>query len=291
MATGAMAFANARVRAMKSRLLGHEIAGRVVAGLGAVHDDRIDRARSLESLIDCYVTILKSYPRGQPLWLALLRRHEIENIKLLWRVIATGAAAGSWPRHWIDLGSLATVSLDAGRECRTLPSLVESLRHSPYASIAADMCRAHGDDAAAAEFGFDRWIDSGISEAAANLPAADRTAVEMAMAVVRERHFNVARRLAAAGLPAPPATLPRHWQRHAPPAADPDRLQVWLRARRRRLCRQAFREAPYCLAPAVAMLLLKEEEIRGLDALASFDAATADASSLDYALAASELGA
>ena len=285
-----MAFANARVRAMKSRLLGHEVAGRVTAGLGAMRDDRIDRARAFDSLIDCYVTVLKSYPRGQSLFLSLLRRHEIENVKLLWRVIVTGAVNGEWPRHWIDLGRLARVSIDAVRDCRTLPSLVEALRQSPYASIAGDMWRAHAGDPAAAELGFDRWASSVIIDAAAGLTSDDRGAVEIALAVVRERNFNITRRLAAAGLAAPAAPLPRSWQRQAPPA-DHDRLPIWLRRRRRLLCRQAFREAPYCLAPAVALLLLKEEEIRGLDALASFDPARADAGWLDYALAASELGA
>jgi hypothetical protein len=66
---------------------------------------------------------------------------------------------------------------------------------------------------------------------------------------------------------------------------------LWLRRQRRRLCRQAFLQAPFCLAPAVALLLLKEEEVRGLDAIASFDSETAEASWLTYALAAGELGA
>jgi hypothetical protein len=290
-ASGRVAYANARVRALKSRLLGHEVAGRVMAGLAATRDERPDRARGLAELIDWYVTILKSYPRGQALFRALLRRHEIENIKLLWRAIVNGAADGAWQARWLDFGRLASITKDDCRDRRTLASLVEALRHSPYAAIAHDMWRAHAGDHAAAEHGFDQWISKGILDAAATLPDVDRTAVEIARALVRERDINIARRLESAGLPATPVTLPRAWQRHAPPAADHDRLMVWLRRRRKLLCRQAFLEPPFCLAPPVALLVLKEEELGALDALASFDPAAADTGWLAYALAASELGA
>ena len=276
---------------MKSRLLGHEIAGRVLAGLAATRDEPRDRARGFAELIDWYTTILEAYPRGQPLFLALLRLHELENIKLAWRVIVNGATESPWQSLWIDLGRLATVALSACRDCRTLPALVEALRQTPYAAIAHDMCRAHADDLAAAELGFDRWASTCIIDAAALLPKADRTAVALAHAVVRERDLNIAHRLRAAGLPSPVVAMPREWQRHAPAPGDHDRWLVWLRRRRKQLCRQAFLEMPFCLAPAVALLLLKEEEIRGLDAIASFDAASSDPGWLTFALAASELGA
>jgi len=66
---------------------------------------------------------------------------------------------------------------------------------------------------------------------------------------------------------------------------------VWWRHARRELCRRAFRESPFCLAPGVALLLLKEEEVLGLDAIATFEATGRDAAALEYAIAASELGA
>lgn len=289
-ATGRIAFANARVRAMKSRLLGHEIAGRVLAGLGATTADWQQHATAFAELIEWYVTVLKSYPRGQSLFLSLLRRHEIENVKLLWRVIVNDARTTHWGRHWIDLGRLATLTIEAGRDCGSLPALIEVLKRGPYAAIAHDMWRAHGGDPAAAELGFDRWTSARIAEAAAGLPDNDRTAIALAMAIVRERDVNIAHRMAAAGLPVPPVRLPREWRRDAPAGGDHDRLVLWLRRRRRSLCRQAFREAPYCLAPAVALLLLKEEEVRGLDAIHWFDPASHEAAWLDYALAASELG-
>ena len=52
---------------------------------------------------------------------------------------------------------------------------------------------------------------------------------------------------------------------------------LWLRQQRRRLCRQAFLEAPFCLAPAVALVLLKEEDLRGVAAITAFDPERADA--------------
>ena len=181
-ATGSVAFANARVRAIKSRLLGHEIAGRVRAGLAATRDDRL--ARGFDGLIASYVTVLKSYPRGQTLFLALLRRHEIENVKLMWRVIVNSAFESRWARHWLDLERLAAISLESCRECRTLPSLIDALRGTPYAAVAGEMWRAHAGDAAAAELGFDRWTSACIVDAAAALPHGDRTAAEIAFAVV-----------------------------------------------------------------------------------------------------------
>jgi hypothetical protein len=146
--------------------------------------------------------------------------------------------------------------------------------------------------------------------------------VSLALAVVRERDLNILRRATAAGLSPEvlaaalglvhreigaadvtrlaswtPArgpfwtAVPPRWQRHAPPATDWDAWLVWWRRQRRALCRRAFLEPPFCLAPAVALLLLKEEELRGLDAWLALDPRDVDPAAVAYALAAGELGA
>jgi hypothetical protein len=321
-ARGSIAFANARVRALKSRLLGGQIAGRIRVGLAIARDRSTDPAAGWRELLDWYVVALKGYPHGRPLLLALLRRFEIENVKLAWRVAANRHDPARWSSCWIRLDGLAAVTPEAWRDARTFPAIVETLRRTPYAAIAAEMWRAHGRDPLAAEIGFDRWTSRGIVHAASALTAADATAADLALAVVRERDLNVLRRATTAGFSPELLTgalglvhqeaataelmrlaswtpargpfwtaVPRRWQRHAPPAADWDAWLVWWRRARRALCRRAFLESPFCMAPAVALLLLKEEEIRGLDALAAVDAGDADPAAVAYALAASELGA
>lgn len=321
-ATGSLAYANARVRALKSRLLGREIAARVAVGLAASRDHALNADVSRRELLDWYAVVLASYPRGHALIHSLLYRHDIENIKLAWRAIVNAHGSPRWIGRWIDLGRLASVRLESVRDCRTLPSLVDAARRTPFAGIAEAMWRAHAEDPLAAEIGFDRWTSRAIIDSARALPGADRTAAALATAVVRERDFAVLRRAAAAGLspeiltaalgclhqeigldpamrlaawtPADGpfwAAVPRRWQRHAPPSADWDRWMVWWRHARRDLCRRAFRETPFCLAPAIALLLLKEEEVLGLEAIATFEATVQDAAALEYAIAASELGA
>ena len=53
------------------------------------------------------------------------------------------------------------------------------------------------------------------------------------------------------------------------PGADWDTLMLGLHRARRALCRRAFLRAPYCLAPAVALLLLQEEEVHAVTAIAA----------------------
>ena len=97
-ASGSIAFANARVRALKSRLLGREIAGRMSAGLAITRDRSTDPADGFRELLEWYAVALKSYPYGQPLLIALLRRFEIENVKLVWRAVVNRLDQARWIR-------------------------------------------------------------------------------------------------------------------------------------------------------------------------------------------------
>ena len=95
------AYGNARVRAMKSRLLGPldasvlRSAPSLAALAGALGIPAPAGARQLhaglfEHLVRDYGKVIAGFPRGKSLFLALLGLHEIENLKLGWRARAGG---------------------------------------------------------------------------------------------------------------------------------------------------------------------------------------------------------
>jgi hypothetical protein len=61
---------------------------------------------------------------------------------------------------------------------------------------------------------------------------------------------------------------PRLWRRVAGGAVDWNGLMLAWRSARRDACRRAFLDQPFCLAPAVALLLFGEEEVRALTIIA-----------------------
>jgi hypothetical protein len=73
-------------------------------------------------------------------------------------------------------------------------------------------------------------------------------------------------------------------------AADWDGLFLRWRRARYQMCARAFLHQPFCLAPAVALLLLAEEEPRAVAARLDAPGDTTDTPSLRFALAASALG-
>ena len=289
-ATGGLAFANARVRALKSRLLGRETLGRIQSANLAIGE------QAFREFLEWHRMVSASYPSAPALWLALFRLHEIENVKLAWRAMARRHPFQSWRHLWIPMGRRAVVECDRLRDCTTLASLVEVLRGTAYASVADAMLRGHAADLAAAELGFDRWASRALVDAAGDLDAGESRTRALAIAIVRERDVNVLRRgTRAFGLSADavvgalafvvgeagteaigrlaawdPAQgplwmlAPRLWQKLAGRAADWDALTLALRRWRRDECRRAFLDQPFSLAPALALLLLKQEEVRGV---------------------------
>jgi hypothetical protein len=343
-ASGRVAYANARVRALKSQLFGPEIVGRLRADrdipISSPDDedtsgDSAGRrdishlpARRFHHLLRCYRVVLASYPTGQTLFQSLVRLHEIENVKLGWRARSLGHPVERWELLWRPLGVLETVRFEECRDQTSLAGLVNSLRASPYNVIADDTWRAHADDLLAAELALDRWASASIARAAFGLGRAETTARDLALAVVRERDLSVLRRGAHAfglspdavlgGLVLLPRELPAdelsrlatwtpqsgRFLRAWPPAwgptadrpADWDALLLAVRRARRRACRRAFLGSPYCLGPAMALLLLQEEEVRALLSLS--EASTREAAGrpdtgppLERVLAAGAMGA
>lgn len=325
---GRIAFANARVRALKSRLFGAEFPSR--AGASRV-SQRVGDPASLATLadhrfaelIEWYACVLDSYPEGHDLFFALLRRHEIENVKLAWRVVARRHPPARGARAWLPMGELETFSRDSMSECRSLPALVGALGTTPYAAIAAEMVRAHPADALAAELGLDAWVSRAIVDAASALPAAVVRAREIALAIVRDRDLEVVRRAAGREWPGGGAIaaalavwphelkpaelrrlaswtteegplwthLPRRFTSRGSRPADWEALKLAWRIERRELCRRAFLDQPFSVAPAVALLILKEEEVRGLGALAESTDSTETAAACARALAGGLMGA
>ena len=310
-ATGGVGFANARIRALKSRLLSAEVRR-------ATQPD----SRPALDLISCYRVVLDSLPAARPLALALFARHEIENVKLLWRAVTRGHSIARWSPLWRSLEPLATFSLEAARECTTLSQLAAILRNTPFGQISDAMRRGHPDDLLAAELGFDRWMSRRLLEVSGALAASETIARGLIESLVAERDLNLLRRGVAtyrlspgalAGslvlLPRlmPPERIaslvistpaqpefrdqwPRAWRPIVADAADWDALMLRWRRARYQMCARAFLHQPFCLAPAVALVLLAEEETRAVAALRETRGDSNEMTSLRFALAASAIG-
>lgn len=338
-ASGRVAYANARVRALKSQLFGPDAVGRLRADRDIPHSSADDREASRDAgglrdvsdlpaqrfrhLLTCYRVVLASYPTGQALFLALVRRHEIENLKLAWRARTSGHPFERWGLLWRPLGVLETVRLEDCRDQASLAGLVASLRATPYNVIADATWRAHADDLLASELALDRWASASIVRAAASLGRSETAARDLALAVVRERDLNLLRRgvqtfgLAPdaifGGLALLPRELPadevsrlatwtpqsgrflRAWPRAWGPAADRpadwDGLLLSIKRARGRSCRRAFLGSPYCLGPATALLLFQEEEVRGVASIREAAGWSDAGAPLERVLAASAMGA
>lgn len=275
---GGIAYAHARMLAWKSRLLTRTEAAPLFAATNAAEMQRAVAALELRDplarLLHVYGMAIGGYPRGAALFRALLRLREIENVKLLWRLTSRPSRREALDRLWIDLGALATVpQLDAAAPA----ALAEGLRATPYESIAATVARVHGSDVAAAELAFDRWASQRLGEEARRLPASETLSRRLVESVVRERDGQLAVRGA------------RWYGLATVPSAELD--VVALRRERIRLCRRAFVGNPFLLAPALAVVLLAEEEVRAVAALFAREGDAGLDAAMTRALAASQLGA
>lgn len=274
---GLLAYAHARIRAAKSRLLTRTEAAPIFTADDATAVQRavaaLDIEHPMRRLVGVYQTAIRGYRRGEPLLRALLARHEIENVKLLWRITAKRGQRDALPRLWLDLGVLATVSVFDAASPR---ELAEGLARTPYAAIAATVARAHGSDIPAAELAFDRWVSQRLLDEARRLPRRESLARRLVELVVRERDAELVLRGAK-------------WFGLTSVSGDVEEVVV-LRRERLRLCRRAFVGSPFLLAPAVAVILLAEEEMRALQALVERQGDESLDAPLLRAVAGSQLG-
>lgn len=302
--------ANARLRARKSRLRGPRefrllsaagSLGALAAALGAEAAGDADAvgAALLAGLLEDYAILLREYPRGAPLFSAVLRLHEVENLKLAWRAHSRSPAPARWSRLWKPLGRLETLSLGRFSEAASLRDAAACAAGTPFGPVVDEVLRSREADPEAADLDFDRDAWEAVAREARRLPSDEIGAGALALSLVRERDYDVLRRGAnrrltpeaavaatvvlrreeradilrslAAWTPAEgplSARLSPRLSRDLPPASDWDALAAALARRRRGLCRRALLAYPFRLAPALAYLLLRQEEVRCLSALA-----------------------
>ena len=124
---------------------------------------------------------------------------------------------------------------------------------APFREIAAVIARAHGTDLAAAELAFDRWASQHLLDEARRLPRREALARRLVELGVKERDSEIVRRGAK-------------WYGLTSVSGIAEDVMS-LRRERLRLCRRAFVGSPFLLAPAIAVILLAEEEMRAVRAL------------------------
>jgi vacuolar-type H+-ATPase subunit C/Vma6 len=222
----ARSYAYARMRALKSLLLTRGDVAPLLAASDAtslqraLHALEISREASFEKLMRIYASAIRNC--GHPIFRAMLMRHEIENVKLMWRVVANDGDRESITRLWLPLGKLATVKPIT--DATSLRDLAERMAKTPYGAIAMQIVRARGDENA-----FDRRVAQRIVECS---PSSARAHKDPLLAIAR-----------------------RGW-REAP--GEGQQLQ-WIR--------RAFIGDPFSLAPAIATILLAEQEVRAVTAI------------------------
>lgn len=204
------AFANTRLRARKSRLLGPDDLRRlrgersvssVAAEISPESAGNPERAPALlfDGLLEDYAFVIRAYPRAEPLWRALLGVHEIENVKLGWRARARGLPASAWAKLWTPFGRLESVRLSDWSGAPSLREAVRASGRTPYGEILREVLETHESDPAGAELAFDRWAWARVVDEARRLPRAERDAARLVLASVRDRDYDFLRRAHASG--------------------------------------------------------------------------------------------
>lgn len=326
------AYGNARLRAMKSHLLTAEdgvlcrAAGNAPAvgaalGLpGASSADAIDAA-GFAGLLDDYAKVIAWYRSARALWLALLARLEVENLKLGWRARARSLPASRWVKLWRPFGALERLPLADWSESGSLREAVLRAAATPYGGVAREVFQARERDLPGADLAFDRWAWAAVARAARALPRKERAARDLVLTRVRERDLDTLRRArevhgmtpevaVASTVELPEEAAPAAWQELASRAAAPgplprglprwlaaaggllssDALALRMRRQRYHACRRAFAGPPFLLAPPAAYLLLREEQWRAGVALAQPREVPEADEALDRVLAASAMG-
>lgn len=282
--SGARAYGYARARAWKSRLLSREDAGPLLAAGDPSAMQRaievLGRDSSFQRLLRIYQTALRTHRSSGPLLRALLRLHEIENVKLLWRAAIHHVDADGIRRLWIPLGALATIR-DPAAVPATLREVADAVNGTPFTPIVDDVLRAFSNDLGAAELAFDRWASRQLLDEARKLPRGESLARQLIESVVQKRDAEILRRGERWFGLSPAATLLSVAQADPPARADRSVGAI--------LCRRAFRGDPFSLAPIVALIVLAEAEVRAVRALIERQGETALDASLARAIAGSQL--
>ena len=250
-----------------------------------------------------YDTLIRAFPAAADALQALAALHDVENVKLAWRAVTRGMDADRWSPLWRPLGAVERVSRTACAAALSLEQLASALRRTPFGEIAAQILRAHGDDLAAAEIALDRWASQRLAASMDTLPTREPLAADLVSSVVCERDAALADRSSRVlgfngdaalrmtrllkGLLGPfaadaiakwtrgggaPVHLPSRLSFDRRAVASFDDLRQAIAANRRTLCRRAFLTTPFGVAPALALILFREDEARALISLAELRA-------------------
>jgi vacuolar-type H+-ATPase subunit C/Vma6 len=176
-------------------------------------------------------------------------------------------------RALLQLHEMENVKLEWRRRRNT----TSDFAGTPFAQIVKTVARAHGNDVAAAELALDRWASQRLLDEARRLPRREALARRLVELVVKERDSEIVRRGA-------------RWYGLTSVSGIAEDV-ISLRRERLRICHRAFVGSPFLLAPALAVILLAEEEVRAVRALVERQGDESLDPPLLRALAASELGA
>ena len=282
------AYAQARTRARRGSILPPD----AVTGLAAVEavssipgwrdpgvadDGSAVVALVYARLVDDYALVIRTYPEAREALTALLRLHEIENVKLLWRAAVGGLPSSRWRPAWRPLGRLESVGADALPPRFAAADLAAALVRTPYGRIADRVLRAHGGDIAAAEVAFDRFASEAVASARARLPASERSARELLRLVLARRDAAIFQRATTTLGIAPDAAVSMTVLGRTPSRRPTD-------ASRRVLCGRVFAQEPFSLAVPIALVLRREDERRRLLTLAELRARLASPADVRRAL-------
>jgi vacuolar-type H+-ATPase subunit C/Vma6 len=221
-------------------------------------------ALAYSRLVDDHLVMRHAYPEARGALAALLQLHELENLKLLWRAAVRGTALADWRGSWRPLGLLQRIALEWFADTLTLVSLAGALKGTPYRELAEATMQAHGEDVGAAELAIDRFGARTLAAAHDRLPEAERSARTLLRAVIDRRDALIGERARTAlGLSAAAAAL-------MAPSVLPGRPGRTLRGRtdaRPRvtvMARRILALEPFSLAVPLALVLMREEEVRQL---------------------------
>lgn len=292
------AYAYARTRARRSALLRPEqldalrdASGKAaaIAAFRSAGIDARDAAGAFRACLARFVAdaekLIASWPHREPL-LAIVGLIEVENLKLASRAVRTATPAELWQPLWSPLGRAARLAVEPFAEVPSLRAALERLAPLPWGEAARRALRAHEDDPAAFEMALDVFASRRLLEARA-APDARR----LAASLVRIRDVDAVSRAAARGRkPEDAGTAAAALRRELRPEAlralaggeltdaaraffkSPARtvpaLLEALRARLRADCLRTFSGSPFREACAVALLLLRLDEMQAVTAIA-----------------------
>jgi vacuolar-type H+-ATPase subunit C/Vma6 len=269
------AYGQARARARRAAMLSDPVVAAMAAApavtgvpgwrdLGPHDDGSATLALAYARLVDDHLVMRRAYPEARPALAALLQRHELENLKLLWRAAVRGAAPADWRGSWRPLGALQSIALESFDEGLTLASVRSALEATPYGELAAAALQSQGEDVAAAELAIDRFGTRLLASAHDRVPAEERSARRLLRAVIDHRDACVYQRarttlgLSAAAAAAITTSVMSAVGRRVRDRTIDTQPHVGAIARR------TLALEPFSLAVPLALVLLREEEVRRL---------------------------